>query len=100
MKELVNAIGYSATLDMLAEECTELAHAALKYSRKLRKQNPTPLSEQEIRDSLIEEIADVKFCMSLINAAVLSEDEKDCVKKLMYLKKNRMINRLGMAEDD
>lgn len=48
---------------MLAEECVELAHAALKMARIIRKENPTPKTEEEVMEELIEEVTDVDLCM-------------------------------------
>lgn len=48
-------------LALLAEECTELAHAALKLRRvRAPEDNPTPVTEEEARKKLIEEVADVQ----------------------------------------
>lgn len=56
-------IGTPALLEQFAEECSELAQSSLKYARKLRRENPTPKTEQEILDNLHEEIADVLVCI-------------------------------------
>lgn len=61
--DVVNDIGIPATLELCAEECLELGHACLKYARKLRGENPTPKSEEDIMDALIEEVADVGVCI-------------------------------------
>ena len=60
---LIENIGLPATLEQLAEECSELAQASLKYARYLRGENPTPKTEAEIRDNFAEEIADVTICI-------------------------------------
>lgn len=52
--------------EQLAEECSELAHASLKMSRKLRNENPTPLSYDEIENSVMEEYTDVLVCASIL----------------------------------
>lgn len=41
---MIEAIGSPAMLEQLAEEATELAQAALKAARILRKENPTPVT--------------------------------------------------------
>lgn len=46
-------------LAQLAEECAELSQAALKLRRALTGINPTPVTAEEARANLIEEIADV-----------------------------------------
>ena len=40
--KIIEEIGEAAMLEQLAEECTELAKAALKMARIIRKENPTP----------------------------------------------------------
>lgn len=45
--------------DQLAEEAAELAQAANKMARVLRGTNPTPKTEVEVRNNLIEEYTDV-----------------------------------------
>lgn len=46
-------------LAQLAEECAELSQAALKLRRALTGINPTPMTAEEARANLVEEIADV-----------------------------------------
>ena len=58
-------------LNQLAEEAAELAQAALKLNRAIKGSNPTPVSVDEARNRLLEEIADVDLCqwaLSLFNA--------------------------------
>ena len=62
-KTIVERIGVPAFLEQLAEECSELAQAALKAARKYRGENPTPKTIDECYDSLQEEIADVMLCV-------------------------------------
>lgn len=63
-KTIVEKIGEPAFLEWLAEECSELAQAALKTARKYRDENPTPKTIDECYDALQEEIADVMLCVS------------------------------------
>ena len=65
MKTL-DIIGESAALELLAEECTELAHACLKLSRIKRGENPTDKSELMALADVIEEMADVMICADII----------------------------------
>lgn len=51
-----------AMYEALAEECVELAQAALKMARALRAENPTPLSTQEAFEMVREEYTDVISC--------------------------------------
>ena len=45
-------------LCQIAEEAAELAQAALKLRRAINQTNPTPVSDEEAVDSIIEEYAD------------------------------------------
>ena len=56
-------IGDPAAFEMLAEECTELAHAALKMARILRGENPTPVTFDQGMKNMIEEVSDVILCL-------------------------------------
>ena len=58
-----NEIGVSALLEQTAEECVELAQACLKLSRKMRGENPTPATLDELNSKVTEEFADVANCM-------------------------------------
>lgn len=53
-------------LDQLAEEATELAHAALKASRILRAENPTPVTPHEAESMVIEEWTDLCLVADVI----------------------------------
>ena len=48
-----------AALGLLCEECGEVVKAAAKLERILRKESPTPETEEEWREKLHEEINDV-----------------------------------------
>lgn len=48
-----------ALYEQLAEECCELAQAALKLARIHRDENPTPIDQDQARRNLIEEFTDV-----------------------------------------
>ena len=49
-------------LEQLAEECAELGKAALKMARIARRENPTPVTEEDAEIALIEEYTDVVQC--------------------------------------
>ena len=66
--EVIRTIGEPALLEQLAEECSELAQAALKLARVEREENPTPKTEEECFKDLLEELGDVNLCMSVIEA--------------------------------
>ena len=51
----------------LAEECCELAQAALKMQRVLNARNLPAGTETDILDNVVEEISDVKLCLQLLH---------------------------------
>lgn len=63
MKEIIDKIGEVAILEQLAEECAELTKAALKLSRVIRKENPTPVTVNDAFDNFVEEIGDVRLLL-------------------------------------
>ena len=84
---MLEEIGIPATLEQTAEECSELAQAALKLARKMRGENPTPIMTGDILNSLQEEIADVIVCLdALMDCEFLSEDD---IKSIMTYKRER-----------
>lgn len=89
---IVNEIGLPAALEQCAEECSELAQACLKLSRKLRDENPTPKSRDEIVESLEEEIADVLNCIYLIQTPLMIFDDE--LADIMLNKRDRWEERI------
>lgn len=67
---MIKEIGEPAMLEMLAEELAECSHEALKLARVLRRENPTPKTEKEVRASLREEWSDVIQCSKELNLDV------------------------------
>lgn len=67
--EVIHTLGEPALLEQLAEECSELAHAALKMARKERGENPTPKTLDECFKALIEEMADVQLCIWVVETS-------------------------------
>ena len=66
--EVIRTLGEPALLEQLAEECSELAQASLKLARKERGENPTPKTEEECVENLLEELGDVNLRMSVVEA--------------------------------
>lgn len=58
-KKIKQHLPQDELLAQLAEECAELSQAALKLRRALTGINPTPMTAEEARANLVEEIADV-----------------------------------------
>jgi hypothetical protein len=63
---ILRNISKAALLEQLAEECTELAKAALKLARIERDENPTPVTRDEAIEALCEELGDVYICQILV----------------------------------
>lgn len=66
----ITRMGEAAMYEQLAEECCELAQAALKCARIIREDNPTPITMDEARDNLDEEFNDVMVCAYELDLSV------------------------------
>ena len=66
LDEIRERITQSEVLAQLAEEASELAHAALKLRRAYDGKNPTPVTIEEAYECLIEEFADIKACADVL----------------------------------
>lgn len=89
---ILEKIGEPAMLEQLAEECSELAQAALKKARILRGENPSPVTKEMAAANIEEETADVLLCINeLISAA---EIHMGPIEKIMAAKRKRWIARL------
>lgn len=78
----------------LAEECSELAQAALKLRRVFDKTNPTPTTEEQAIENFEEEIADVLLYLEYIMYS------RSHVKKIIASKTKRWRDRLGKSDTD
>lgn len=76
LEDIVIKLGEPEVLAILAEEADELGKAALKLRRVLDGRNPTPIPEEEARENLQEEMADVLLSMV---AAGLDEESVERV---------------------
>ena len=64
MEYIAENVSYCELLCQLAEECAELAQAALKYRRTLPSvDNPTPIDSGIAYEKMTEEVADVLNCI-------------------------------------
>ena len=79
---MIEKIGAAAMLEQLAEEATELAHAALKLARIERGENPTPVLKEDAMDHLIEEYMDVVQCAEELSLVPNREQIK--LKKIRF----------------
>lgn len=89
-------LGTGELLCQLAEEASELAHAALKLRRVYDGTNPTPVTYEEALDNLEEEIADVKLLLIVLD--LNNANRKVRYTHIMQAKIRRWAKRLGMPE--
>ena len=89
-KQIIDYLPQTELLAMLAEEAAELSQAALKLRRVLDGTNPTPVSYDEAKRSLVEEAADTMLCMRVL-PALSDMREVDSVAAKKYV---RWIQRL------
>ena len=78
----------AAIYEQLAEECTELAKAALKCARYLRGENPMGKDDLSWYSELREEYNDVLNCIKTLDMGEI-ESEYD-----QYVKTQRWVERL------
>jgi len=79
-----------AILIQFAEECNEVAQAALKIVRICQKENPTPVTLFEAKQKLQEEIADFFACFDSVSGLDI-----DVIDKIETEKLNRWCVRLA-----
>lgn len=74
------AVPKPALYELLAEECTELAHAALKVARIVRKENPSPANLFAAVFQTTEEYSDVHLVAEVLdikpNTVIMEEKLK------------------------
>lgn len=85
-------ISKEAALEQCAEECVELAKAALKLARIYRGENPTPVTEKDAKANLNEEAADVYLCLDTLSE--MDVFNKASIIDIKSEKKRRWIHRL------
>lgn len=82
MARVSDVLPQGEILAQLAEECAELAQAALKLRRAIEGINPTPVSIQQAGDRLVEEIADVIVCENQLLGVDWNVVDEICKRKL------------------
>lgn len=70
VNQVIDAIGLPAVLEQCAEELAELTQASLKMARKLRGENPTPMTHAQAAEHLHEELGDVRLCLKVLDVAM------------------------------
>lgn len=63
LKTIVDTYGANPQMDMTIEECSELIKALLKYRRKSNSASSTGDELMELRETIIDEIADTKIML-------------------------------------
>ena len=93
-------------LCQLAEEAAELAQAALKLRRVITRTNPTPVSENDAKHTLNEEIVDVAVAVEAwVRSVIIGIDEigtddiKSALGTFADIKISRWAQRLKEKED-
>lgn len=89
MEDFRIPLSNAALLEALAEEASELAHAALKLARIYRGENPTPVSKEAGFKNLEEEVADVTLVLK-----ALGLDNSKSIEQIRVRKYNRLKERL------
>ena len=77
----------------LAEECAELAQAALKLRRVFDRTNPTPVPEEKAIEDLYEEIADVMLYLQQIDYS------PEYIDRIIRKKQERWEQRLAAKQE-
>ena len=96
MEYIRDQLSQEELLCQLAEEASELAHAALKLRRVYDGTNPTPVKRSEAYENLKEELADVLLVVTVLNYDIRPfELERREMEKL-----SRWYNRLKEARQE
>ena len=90
-REIRHKVPEAALYEQLAEECVELAHAALKLARIKRRENPTPVSVEEAMGAVMEEYTDLRLVAYVLE---MGWDTDVFEQKLL-----RWYNRLGDEQE-
>ena len=94
IKIVADTLDEPELLCQLAEEASELSTAALKLRRAITKINPTPKSEEECRDNLAEELADVSLCLDVLGIDTTDRALMLTMVKTVNRKCQRWVKRL------
>ena len=100
MVNMSKRVGLPATLEQLAEECAELSHASLKLSRIMRNESPTPVTEEEAVEHLLEEVTDVSLMIDQVRCADFVGPYLRTYMAALYNEKLRRLERRLEAGDD
>lgn len=91
--EIRERVDLETLLTGLAEEASELTHAALKYRRAMFQKNPTPVGEDEAYEHLCEEIADVLLYVDTMDLNLHHISEIEEQKEARWLERLRLCQK-------
>lgn len=97
LQYIIDCLSTEELLCQLAEEASELSHAALKHRRTLSDTNPTPVSKEDSIKNLLEEIADVSLLINLLGFN--TEPNEAICREIMAMKTERWADRLDWGAD-
>lgn len=92
-----NMVSFGDLLNLLAEECAELAQAALKTRRAWEGTNPTPVTFDEALDNMVEEMQDVRFVSELVIDDMGHDTTESRMEEIRREKTERWVQRLKEA---
>ena len=94
---IIDCLSTEELLAQLAEECSELAQAALKLRRVEDGTNPTPVPKEDALKNILEEIADVSLCINLLG---FNTDKTEAVcREIMARKTDRWADSLDWGSN-
>lgn len=96
--EIADKLGFIGTADCLTEELSELIQAICKYKRALGYGQPTPKSIGECKDNLIEEMADVKAGLLMLQHLLDIQDDEFI--RWNNIKSHRGLERLANRDNE
>ena len=96
--EIADKLGKEEILCQLSEECSELIQACLKYRRTMK--GLTPKTEDEIKENLFEELADVLLNIQQAMYLFSDEDINDRIKTIQSYKTNRWWRRTFISQEE
>jgi len=91
-REIIKQVGAPALFEGIAEEAAELAKAALKVARVMRKENPTPVTLDDAAREVVLEYTDLRIYIDILRIYADGDvyDEK----------KQRFIERLKEGSEE
>ena len=96
--EITDKLGKEEILCQLSEECSELIQACLKYRRTMK--GLTPKTEDEIRENLFEEMADVLLNIQQMMYLFSDEKVEESIKFIQFYKTNRWWRRTFISQEE